>query len=194
MSVLRAHFTTNHTSWENIKTWLPSGFKRAEVIGVVNLARLTGDISLLPTALWLCCMQGATLSKGMTHSDGEQETLSPEDLALCVEGSRKLMHSAFTTVMRSFSPPLSESCKSLVGVDSWTCRHIDLANTTLDMITSTTRQPNPMITNGPILLRKLLPGVCKGCIATIAERQREARHKAWMLLPSHFGLNIQGWS
>ena len=194
MSVLRAHFTTNHTSWLKIKTCLPSGFKWADVIGVVNLARLTGEISLLPTALWLCCMQGATLSEGMTYSDGEQETLSPEDLALCVEGSRKLMHSAFTTVLRSFSPPLSESCKSLVGIDSCKCRSIDLAKAALDMITIIPIHPGPITAYSPIQLQNFLPCVCKGCIATIAERQREAKHKAWMLLPSHFGLNIPGWS
>lgn len=188
---LQDHFTHKFDRWETHTHWLPlgSGFNWSHAIGVVNLARLTGETRMLPTALWLCTMLGADATKGMTYSDGEVERLSPEDLGLCIEGSRKLVQQTFLMVMRYFSPPLADSCKAA----SCKCAGLDVLATVSTMVVSAKKSPNPLLAYTAETMGVFLKGLCAGCVATVRERQKTGRREVWTSLPSQFGLSVPGW-
>ena len=68
---LKGYFTTSFLIWLNLPdNWIPKEFVYAHrVIGVVNLARLTGELSLLPLALLVCSQLRESHSKGFRYSD-----------------------------------------------------------------------------------------------------------------------------
>ncbi|KAH9925683.1 uncharacterized protein BXZ73DRAFT_49803, partial [Epithele typhae] len=68
----------------------PLGFDAAHAVGVVNLARLTGETSLLPAAFLLCCQNSLT-EEGFLYSDGHREVLGADDLIRCLKARATLM-------------------------------------------------------------------------------------------------------
>lgn len=48
---LKVYYTDTLDAWNEIDAWHPSGWTEEQAIGVVNLARLTGELSLLPAAI-----------------------------------------------------------------------------------------------------------------------------------------------
>ena len=63
---------------------VPNSFSARHAIGVVNIGRLTGETSLIPSALILCAgLEVSTLAEGFCYSDGEVERLSEVDFITC---------------------------------------------------------------------------------------------------------------
>ncbi|PIL26566.1 hypothetical protein GSI_12324 [Ganoderma sinense ZZ0214-1] len=63
----------------------PPGFTARHAIGVVNLARLTGEDTLLPVALLTCCGLNEAIVRGCKREDEDctREQLSLDDIGLC---------------------------------------------------------------------------------------------------------------
>ena len=51
LQYLKSLYPAHFEDWKRITSWTPTKFEPEHAIGVVNLARLTGELSLLPTAL-----------------------------------------------------------------------------------------------------------------------------------------------
>ncbi|KAI0700393.1 hypothetical protein C8T65DRAFT_697345 [Cerioporus squamosus] len=75
-----------------LEAWIAAGteFKKY-AIGVVNIARLTGCDSLLPSALLICYGLGETIVRGYERDDGSREQLSLADIGLCYEAKGRLI-------------------------------------------------------------------------------------------------------
>ncbi|KAI0700385.1 hypothetical protein C8T65DRAFT_285269 [Cerioporus squamosus] len=121
MSYLKDHFTTSLSVFlshdGNCVPHSP-GFKLLHVIGVVNLARLTGEHTLLPLALLVCCRLGADIVQGFSYSDGERETLSSADLGLCFAGKAILLRDTVIAQITTFAPLPTGVCDREEGDDS----------------------------------------------------------------------------
>ena len=91
-------------------------FRQEHAIGVVNLARLTGELSLLPLALLVCCQLGACILRGFEYSDGAHEELAPADLAMCLEAVPRLALAGAATI--AGTPTLSPSSLKMTLFDS----------------------------------------------------------------------------
>ncbi|EIW56922.1 uncharacterized protein TRAVEDRAFT_81124, partial [Trametes versicolor FP-101664 SS1] len=81
LGFLKAYYPTDCDAWRTIDRGLP-GFKVEHTIGVVNLARLTDDASLLLMALFACCNieNAETVVRGFEREDGSREQLALDDV------------------------------------------------------------------------------------------------------------------
>ncbi|EIW57011.1 uncharacterized protein TRAVEDRAFT_99074, partial [Trametes versicolor FP-101664 SS1] len=75
---------------DDLRTWSAGKFydsncpiQKRHAIGIVNLARLINEPSLLPTALLICCALDSDIVCGYTREDGTQETLTLADIGRC---------------------------------------------------------------------------------------------------------------
>ncbi|KAH9925695.1 uncharacterized protein BXZ73DRAFT_49926 [Epithele typhae] len=98
---LKRHFTDDLRVWVDHGLRPAPGFADIHAIGVVNLARLTHERTLLPTALWMCCRLGPELLSGFAYSDGEVETLGAADVALCWAARPRLVQATLQRSCRS---------------------------------------------------------------------------------------------
>ncbi|OBZ75920.1 hypothetical protein A0H81_04752 [Grifola frondosa] len=99
MSYLKMIFTDDFAVWERNSEL--HGHPLLEMtptdgIAVVNLSRLTGTVSTLPTALYLCCQLDIELVKGIPRGD-IQETLAIDDVERCLAGKTLLMRASTQT-------------------------------------------------------------------------------------------------
>ncbi|OCH85374.1 hypothetical protein OBBRIDRAFT_798257 [Obba rivulosa] len=72
-----------------------------EAITVVNLARLTNTLSMLPLALYMCSQLDEELILGF-EQDGRREQLDPADAVLCVSAKQRLSHDITHLLFRMF--------------------------------------------------------------------------------------------
>ncbi|KAI0370987.1 hypothetical protein BV20DRAFT_966095 [Pilatotrama ljubarskyi] len=89
----------------------PPTFTPAHAIGVVNLARLTAESSLLPAALMECCSLGANIVHGLERPDGTRETLSPEDLGRCFVGRARMAQASARIAHQMFRQSVARGCR-----------------------------------------------------------------------------------
>ena len=116
LKYLKHHFPNTFESWDTLEDYVPPGWVASGAIGVVNLARLTGELSVLPSAFIACiCSEAAaySIAHGVTREDGALERLSPEDLIVCFESQSGLRAASITAVFRTFKPVVSQKCKTV---------------------------------------------------------------------------------
>ena len=109
---LRKHFPTTVDAWHSSPSYWPKGFQHEHAIGVVNLARLTGEHSLLPTALLACMRLGSAVLHGFPREDGSREILAPADFACCIDARPRVVEAHATAVLRILGSPISQGCVS----------------------------------------------------------------------------------
>ena len=67
-------------------------YEHSDAIAAVNLAHLTGEWSILPTAFYMCCqLDVETLVRGKAREGGTPDVLGPADLIKCIEGRKQLL-------------------------------------------------------------------------------------------------------
>ncbi|RDX48035.1 hypothetical protein OH76DRAFT_1353124 [Lentinus brumalis] len=94
----------------------------AWMVEVIELARLTDTLSLLPLALYDCVVgiSPLELAKGWVREDGATVRLSLEDMARCLEGQGRLCQeitdrsSDMVCLAKSFTCPTAARCKEAV--------------------------------------------------------------------------------
>lgn len=185
---LKSYFTTDLEVWEKGTDGinLPPGWELEHAIGVVNLARLTGEYTILPTALFCCCLLGDKLVYGADiEREHSMETLSGDDTAACVRAIPELMREAIITYLNVYSP-LPKEAEAHPD-----CEHIltllkDVMGERLDSVN----------------LRALLFGrqhgrveecVCAQCLEAVSERRNNRAKDMWKQLPAFFKINVPGW-
>ncbi len=94
---LEDYFTTDFNVWlqycreEKDETFDFSEDEGADVFEAVNLARLTGKVSILPLALYKCCQQNpAAIMSGIRRGNGDVVRLCQEDVERCVRARDRL--------------------------------------------------------------------------------------------------------
>ncbi|RPD58544.1 hypothetical protein L227DRAFT_654629 [Lentinus tigrinus ALCF2SS1-6] len=114
LSYLKKHYTNDFSDWvdSNVETGLPEDWAFAEAIGVVNLARLIAEPTLLPTAIMECTDLGKEIVRGFEREDRSQEYLTPEDLGICFLAKSALSEASIQAVLLTFQPIVSLDCKT----------------------------------------------------------------------------------
>ncbi|TFK88132.1 hypothetical protein K466DRAFT_521388 [Polyporus arcularius HHB13444] len=190
VAYLKDHFTDDFDTWANQPDWFPPGWKHAEAIGVVNLARLIGEPCLLPTALLACIELEDELVDGYTRSDGSQESLTLEDLKLCIAAKTRLREAAVVALFRTLEPVVSAACKN---AEKGGCRVAlrtaiyNLHATVNVWIGGCIFQPYlDCVKDGKV-------NVCSRCSALLDARCIYERLHIWNRLPELVGIAAPGW-
>ncbi|KAH9925684.1 uncharacterized protein BXZ73DRAFT_49920, partial [Epithele typhae] len=114
MEYLETWYNPRFAHWKAVNCIflnVPRGWDETCAIGVVNIARLTGKASILPYALLSCCQIGSELLKGLRYDDGERETLSMEDLVICLAAGRRLVHRGAEVLLSLIYDQPDEPCQ-----------------------------------------------------------------------------------
>lgn len=189
MTRLKSHFVTDLPRWRKIKTWMPPGFDLIHAVAVINIARMTEEYALLPTALLICCRISDDTIDGLEYTDGEEETLSSDDIALCLSAHPKLMKVTMETFMGTLFPVVSDNCTR------WSETHNACVQTALKIcnllpesaVTSLVARPNPVIL-GASQFGNEINALCPACKENILKRQKRLCERGWNALPRIFEL------
>ena len=159
-------------------------------VAVVNIARLTGTLSMLPLALYRACTLEERILDGYTWRDGSVEHLAPEDLRLCMRARKVLAREHAALVKRAFAPAEGEGrCQDTSEHGMCKSGRDDICG---DVEYYARGDCAVLYSYGPRVERLAEAfGVCDACRDARLEREREGRRKAWMLLPGMFGLTVE---
>lgn len=169
-------------------------FLTYHAIGVVNLARLVDEPSILPLALLGCCaLSGADVIKGFRREDGTREQLALDDIGRCIDGCAALISQLLMLSSNIFSLDVSGQCedprecremlaKMLAGVGASDTVG-DFAD--LDSVFDSWLYPYE---------NSFLPVCCKPCQDMLRRRDLAERRKLWKKLPVIMGVEVDNWS
>ncbi|KAH9925666.1 uncharacterized protein BXZ73DRAFT_49945 [Epithele typhae] len=157
---------------------------------VVNIARLTGEPSLLPYAMLLCSRGVSPAFTGyIVHSDGKKEDLNEEDDTRCIQATRKLVLLTLSAITEVVLPPMTckegRKCQKMMDT---------LARTLLPTVMNP-MSPGPM---DPMLwsvvrseeFRLAQKMLCASCWDQLSFfRVRKQREEVWNMLPSLFDIS-----
>ncbi|KAL6298848.1 hypothetical protein BKA93DRAFT_33782 [Sparassis latifolia] len=188
--------TLEFSTWESlhctgsfIEISVMSPFLKAQpedAIAVVRLARLTGALTMLPTALFVCCsLEPTVLTRAYTLSDGSNNQLSLQDLERCMRAA-PILSSSFQTRHTLLHLETSPQCENhrYTPCSSRLARQLKIyfeSNTVTCLNVLHGRQSS---------IRD--SGVCGACQTFIQKKDRERGQKYWADLPSYFGLGTWG--
>ncbi|KAM5539326.1 hypothetical protein V8D89_007017 [Ganoderma adspersum] len=182
---LKEYYTDDFDEWDDTDC-SPPGFSPEHAIGVVNLARLTGTDSLLPTALLACCGLGKPLVDGFERADGTREHLTLDDVGLCFEGRCKIARAGVKAGLRVCAPKVSTKCKSRSAC----------GESLRKLVANLHRASKVLCGPDPFASLSLLyadVAVCSACVAMLEDRDRKERRRLWRHMPSWFGITVEGW-
>lgn len=181
---LKKHYTNDYDTWYDNEDYVPCGFaSREHAIGVVNLARLTGETSLLPTALLGCCMLSEDVLDGFARADGSLEHLSMADVGLCMAGRERLVKESVTVAFRVFQPVASDKCKTKpTCLEGFRRMHANLEQHIFEITI-----PDPC---GAFHDKFTAGDLCTHCKTMVQERDVRERKAVWAKLPEIFGVKL----
>ncbi|KAI8992759.1 hypothetical protein BD414DRAFT_535346 [Trametes punicea] len=110
VNYLKRYFSDKFEVWSNNDSYVPPSFDATHVIGVVNLARLIGELHMLPTAILACCAGGSDIFHGFLREDGSREQLTIDDLALCFSAQGRLIQESIRIVPQVLASPVPTTC------------------------------------------------------------------------------------
>ncbi|KAI0807017.1 hypothetical protein C8Q74DRAFT_1213079 [Fomes fomentarius] len=93
----------------------PPSFMATQSIGFVNLACLTGEWSILPTAFLICSTLGEDIVQGFKHMDQSQEYLMQDDLRLCISVMHMLYLEGLRLTIHLLGTGPSSSCYNVLS-------------------------------------------------------------------------------
>ncbi len=197
LQYLKSYFPSNFEEWHALQDYTPACWELYDELCVINLARLTGELSLLPTAFIACiCAPSAEpevsgIGHGFTREDGSEERLSPGDLTICLEGKTRLRAATITAFLRTFKPTVSPGCQT-----SSTCK-----KALRDVLLNLEEKVDELVSGDPLAQFEHFVGppedpglaVCLLCTTMVRERSLRERQDVWDRLPELLGIDIPGW-
>ncbi|TFK88121.1 hypothetical protein K466DRAFT_598906 [Polyporus arcularius HHB13444] len=192
---LRNHYTTDFDRWTGHAYWAPPSFSDLHAIGVVNLARLTGEASILPTALLACTLLRSDILRGFTRADGTQEILGAEDLARCFDAKERVVEVTIAARLRTFHPEVSAQCKSGPRCRVALCSALRMLE---QKISSRQAAEEPRRVGDPLgpatsVCSYDQLGLCTACEDMVRVRDLQAHKELWNRLPEIVGVEVAGW-
>ncbi|KAI0640938.1 hypothetical protein C8Q79DRAFT_424060 [Trametes meyenii] len=163
-----------------------------DAIRAVNLARRANIPSLLPVAVYIASFHHAqALLDGIARHDGTVDTLSREDLELCLDARVIFAHWTYTKLAWFMSGRVVPDCKSpaacAAGLIALTASikgrfsKPRAAYFALDPFASVMKDMTKQ------------NGVCKKCGTAMRAKAAEERLAMWRALPRDLGLDEGGW-
>ncbi|RPD76779.1 hypothetical protein L226DRAFT_532804 [Lentinus tigrinus ALCF2SS1-7] len=194
---LQDHFCTDFNLWSAHDDLVPTGWKPVHAIGVVNIARLLGCPSILPTALAVCCaVNGTEMVRGYERADGTRETLCTDDIARCADTARRLSQGTSAAICHAFATH-KESARDSKCSDPKTCG--DEMHRLLCAYADTARDRELFTDRHPFRDWKYYLGtrvdesrICEGCNIMLRDRFVERQRELWDRLPAIVGVMVEG--
>ena len=190
LQLLKYHYTDDLQTWAKHNYWKPSHWEdELYSIGVVNIARLINEPTILPTALLACIYTPSDIVQGFEREDGTRETLEVEDLGRCFRAMKDIQQRGVDGIVRTFKGPVSATCKSSLVCPAMLTRaklrHLE-ANV------------NGFRSGDPFCALDEIPGMpeletCADCTAMVKERHQIKRKALWNRLPTLLGVQVPGW-
>lgn len=157
-------------------------FRDVDAITAVNIARLTGTDSILPSALYLCCtLNPSVLITGVSRSNGSRERLSPQDTATCISGSQSLIQEDTFAMLNIWDPhrlvpqcPL-ESCQECIE-----------RSRIASPITTSVRNLVGAVRMATIRSLRDYDDLCRHCADALEDAEQGHRRELWAKLPHIF--------
>ncbi|KAI0694942.1 hypothetical protein C8T65DRAFT_666336 [Cerioporus squamosus] len=192
MDFLRKYYTNDFDVWYPSNLVRPPSFKTIHSIGVVKLARLTGDLRMLPTALMDCCTLGADIVEGFAREDGTRETLSGEDLGRCFVGRTKMAQASARIAHQMFRTVVSPNCKHTACCGRVLQRMLnELGNAKDDVISCVDWYASWMVY---VDSRDEERELCNRCYKMLeGERPKRLQKEVWLNIPAMLNLTVEGW-
>ncbi|TBU24838.1 hypothetical protein BD311DRAFT_855410 [Dichomitus squalens] len=188
LAVLKQYFTDDFWTWRSQRIWVPERFYTVEAIGVVNLARLTGEMSILPTALVSCLVLGSDIVDGFEREDGFKENLTLEDLDLCIRAQAEIRKASVGSVFRRFKPTVSAGCKTAESCGAAFRKMLYGLEQRMEILIS----GNPLAEYTAYLGGENI-GLCAYCLEMLEDRDDKERTDIWKRLPDLLGIEVPGW-
>ena len=184
-------FGTDSGAWERVSRDHGSTamrFSDTDAIAVVNIARLTGADSMLPTAFYLCCqLDPECVVGGRPQSGSDVESLSSEDVVKYVKARQSLLQRGLVDVVEIFDTVVpshrdasaASACRSTID----STRQNRLTRTTASLISllSRTEQLTIRIKESQGLL-------CRSCADALCRVEQQQHKRNWRGLPQLLGL------
>ncbi len=175
--------------WTELRAWAPDGWPINRAIGIINLARLSGALSLLPVAV-MSCTRLSDIARGFTREDGSQEVLAPDDLDVCFKAKTELRKASMRVLFDTLAPTAAAECKTPPTCsDAIRAALIGLHSRLDDLLDNDPFFPYTTyvkIEDGKF-------GVCDACLAMLEDRCWLGRQKLWDRLPEVLRINVPGW-
>ncbi|RDX48998.1 hypothetical protein OH76DRAFT_1483489 [Lentinus brumalis] len=111
LDFLKIYYPTTLEVWLEAPEWDPRGWLSTQLIGIINLARLTRELALLPAA-FISSTTLSSIARGFTREDGSQETLTPEDLDICFRTKTALRKASIKVLLDTLSPVVAPTCET----------------------------------------------------------------------------------
>lgn len=174
---LKQRYPTSFRAYEKLPV---TARVQMNAIGVVNLARLIDEPSLLPTAFLDCCLlDSSELLRGYKHENGSVETLTQEDLLRCLNAREELAKYTLIIVTSVFLPSVSDACADPT----------DCAEALMDMLEDV-RGHGDYLARPELATTFLTPfqntcisRCCSSCQKMLRVRDRDERYEVWNELP-----------
>ncbi|KAI0683672.1 hypothetical protein C8T65DRAFT_722747 [Cerioporus squamosus] len=147
-----------------------------EVVGVVNLARFTGELTMLPTALLGCMMLGGGLVHGFEREDGGRETLSTDDQALLRARIRLCAR-------------IGPACRGSREYDYYS----SAASERVVKLTEQVVRVTDPLARASSLFEKDVMYHCLKCHKHVEEWDNVERKRLWDQMPELLGVAVPGW-
>ncbi|PIL26275.1 hypothetical protein GSI_12031 [Ganoderma sinense ZZ0214-1] len=194
LTYLKRYFPSTFDNWLALSVYGPPGWDMVENLGAINLARFTGELSILPSAFVACICAAGPETTGLAHGigrrDGSREHLSPDDLTICFNGKTSLRAAAVTAFLRTIRPLVSRDC-SAVSTCKRALRNVHL---NLEQHVEGLLDGNPFAQYEMKFFEKQGGlGICESCAAMVRERSAKERRDVWNRLPELLGIDVPGW-
>ncbi|TBU39732.1 hypothetical protein BD309DRAFT_969065 [Dichomitus squalens] len=191
ISLLKTYYTDQSVKWETYHdpSVLPFSHRDANPIGIVLLARVLEESSMLPVAFYWCAILGNKILDGWKRHDGKTMYLSREDAKAAVAGYGALSRDYGPMLHRIFAATDVQACTSR---DKGGCKEaIEWMRARVEALLA--RAPPQMLNHS--WTRNILhfQRLCTACKDELVQRDKVERRKLWCSLPAMFGLSVQGW-
>ncbi|KAM5539317.1 hypothetical protein V8D89_007008 [Ganoderma adspersum] len=165
---------------------------RRPAVATVNIASLTGTLSMFSLAPYLACTLEEHVLDGYARRDSIAENITPEDLWVYMRARRALARENAALVKVGFEPAttaLEGRCQDTTERGMCEMGRDDI----FDDAQYRARRSCDVLCGYGAHVERLAGafGVCDVCKEARLERETEERRKAWMLLPGMFGLTVE---
>ena len=188
LSYLKKHFTRNFTDWINTSDWVPNGWEHAQVIGVVNLARMIGEPTLLPTAIIGCTELQDKIVRGFKQEDGSQEHLTLEDLGICFLAKSELRKASIRAVLLTLQPIASSGCKTPSACRGRFRSALARLHAHVDSLVN-----HDPFASWRTFVKDSQLDICPACVEAVDNRSLGERVNVWNRLPEVLQIEVPGW-
>ena len=186
LQYLKVKFPADFEGWHALHDWVPVNFAKEHAIGVVNLARLTGELSILPAAFLVCLSLEASVVDGFVREDGTSEHLTLADLGRCIKGQGSMRNASVSALLNAIPSTPPSMCEVNCKV-ALRRIHQDLKKNIDELVT---------IQSFASLYDGFIPTdtrICYPCRNLIDEMHEKERAAVWSRLPELLDLEVPNW-